>query len=475
MVFIKKHKDLLLTILFITISFIIYGILCFHNNIWYDEAYQMILNRYNIKDIIYFVKNDTSPPLYALLLKLVTSIFGNELYVGRFLSLFIFNIQFILAFYPMKRLYNLKTSIIYSIMILLSFFSIFCSIEVRLYSLSMTSALGATLYSFLYLRDKKIKDLILYTLFAIVATYSHNYTTIAIFFLQITTSLISLIKKQGRKINIANIIIFITFLPWLKILFGQEKAINGNFWILKPTINTLIDSINKLLSFNNIVCIILLLIIVLAVFKTNKNTNKLLLLNIVPVFITIISFIIYSLIKNPLFVPKYLTPLCGVIYLIISALLGNTKLKHLFFIYLLLLIPNFINIYRSEIYNANDRITKEMINFINDNVKGEKVFFNISEDDLGISEYYFPNSTHLVKKDTNIIVRKPELFGNVTLNATDIDDKYIIVLYTSTNNNINRLKELKGKYTIINYYKDYCPYNNGYEIYILKLKESITS
>ena len=70
--FIKKHKYVFFTIIFIGLAFFIFGLNSFHENIWYDEAYQMILNRYSFADVIYFVSQDFSPPLYAITLKLVT-------------------------------------------------------------------------------------------------------------------------------------------------------------------------------------------------------------------------------------------------------------------------------------------------------------------------------------------------------------------------------------------------------------------
>ena len=465
-----NHNQLFLTILFITLSSIIFGILCFHNNIWYDEAYTMVLNRHNFKDLIYYVKNDTNGPLFPLLLKLVTSIFNDKLYVGRLLSLFLFNIQFIIAFYPLKRLFNIKTSLIYSCLILLSFFSLFCSIEIRLYSLSMMTGFATTIYAFLYLKDKKTKDLIFYTLFGIMGIYSHNYTTIAVFLIQCLTTLIALIKKDGRKIIIANITIFMAFLPWIGVLFSQEKAINGSFWIQKPNLNVLIDSFHKLISFNNIICIILLITLLFSFIGLKKEDKKESLLMLFPGIMTIILFVIFSLIRNPLFVSKYITAVVGIIYLFIAIVLGNTKFKYLFLLYLLLIIPNFINLYKEELYNANDEPTKEMVKFINENIKGDKVFYHTSEDELGISEYYFPNSTHYMKKDVYMVVRKPDIYGDVTFDKQDIDDEYIIVLFTLQNNIINNIYELRDNYNIINHFKTFCSYNGGYELYILKNK-----
>ena len=90
---VKQHKELYTTILFVVLAFLQFGLLSFHHNIWYDEAYQMILNRYSLSDIIYYVSNDFSGPFFALGLKFITTIFGNELWVGRLFSLAIYSVS----------------------------------------------------------------------------------------------------------------------------------------------------------------------------------------------------------------------------------------------------------------------------------------------------------------------------------------------------------------------------------------------
>ena len=470
-----KHKYLFLTILFILISYIMFGLFIFNDNIWYDEAYQMVLNRYSFSNIVYYIKNDTNGPLYAILLKIVTSIFGDKLYVGRLLSLSIYNIQFIIAFYPMRKLFNLKTSIIYSIISILSSYSLFCSTEIRLYSLSMISVLGAVIYGLLYFKDNnksKTKNLIFYTIFGIIGTYAHNYATLTIFFLQIMTTIMGIIKKD-RKIIITNIIIFICYIPWLRILFKQEEDINGNFWISKPSIDTFTSSMRNIFSNNNLICFILVFIIIYSLIniKKYKRFDINILLVIIPAFLTITLFVIYSMVNNPLFVSKYITPDCGLIYTSISAILVNNNInknKYLVYLYILLIIPNFIAIYKDNIQDSNDSGTKEMIEFINKNYKGRKIFLNTTESALGLSEYYFPGSKHYLSPDTYLIIRKENIFGDV-VRANNYKYDRIIVIYTDKMRHQADFNYFSvNNYHIENYFTSECTYNGGYMVYILK-------
>lgn len=470
--FIKDHKYLLLTVLFIILSFLIFGLNSFHNNIWYDEAHQMLLNRLSVLDIISESKNDTSGPLYAIILKLVTGIFGSSLPVARLTSLAIFSIIFILAFYPIRRLYNLKTSTIFSIIILFVGPSFFASIEIRNYSLALVSTLGATIYSLLYLKENKTSDLLKYFLFSIAALYSHVYAMISILFLIILNSIYSLISKKGRKIIIANIILILCFIPWLNVILNSQKGrVEQEFWVTKPTMNTLIESIKNLLTQNMVINYILLAILIMSILISiiRKKELKTILYLLVPSIICLAFFYIWSLYKTPLYTAKYIVPVCGIIYLIIAKILANNKLTVPTILFIVLLIPTFITNYKYEKSIIDDNETRAMVEFIQYVPTKQKVFYNTYEFGLGISEYYFPNSKHYIKPNSNISLTGPKIFGELITNKK-MTEEYIIA-YTYKNESEYNLNELfEEGYEIQASHPFDIRYNEGCRIYILKKK-----
>ena len=197
MKFIKKNKYILFTIVFILLAFFIFGLNSFHKNIWYDEAYQMVLNRYSFSDIIYFVSQDFSPPLYAITLKLVTTIFSfNDLVVARMLSFIVFSLLFVTAFFPIRRTFGEKTAFIFSILLLLVYPSFFASIETRTYSFAMTFTLIAAVYALSIVKRNKFLDYFIYIITSILAIYSHNYAIMAIFILDSMLLFYSIFKRH---------------------------------------------------------------------------------------------------------------------------------------------------------------------------------------------------------------------------------------------------------------------------------------
>ena len=124
----EKHYRLILTIMFSLIAIILYGSISNHNNLWYDEAYQMIINQNSLINIVKFVALDFNVPLYYVCLKIITTIFGTNLFVGRMFSLTAIIGCFILSFYKIKDLFNLKTAILFSCFLLSLSCFYYCSI-----------------------------------------------------------------------------------------------------------------------------------------------------------------------------------------------------------------------------------------------------------------------------------------------------------------------------------------------------------
>lgn len=470
--FIKKHKYIFITFIFIGIAFFIFGVNSFHENIWYDEAYQMILNRYSLKDVIYFVSQDFSPPLYAITLKIITIILPfSPLIIARLLSFFTFSLLFIMAFFPIRKIFGKKVAYIFSILLLLVYPSFFASIEARTYSFAMTFTLSATIYALSIVKHNKFSDYLLYTIFSILAIYSHNYSIMAIFILDNMLLFYTIFKRRDllKKVFICNIIVFLSFLPWISVVINQAKNLASNFWISKPNLYTIKSTINYLFTYNNIINICLLIIILLIFLFSKKNQLKKALFIILPFILTITFFVTYSLFKSPLFIPKYTVPVCALLYLFLAIVLSNSKHNILIILFLCLLIPSFLSNFKFERTITDDSETKEMISWIHKITENKDYgFVESTEFGLGISEYYFEGKTHYIDSYVPIYVTTNEIFGKVEeidYTTDDIKEDLIVALYLDE----YRLYQLEQLgYTIIAKHYFNIRYNNYVEVTILK-------
>ena len=468
---IKKNKYILFTIVFILLAFFIFGLNSFHKNIWYDEAYQMVLNRYSFSDIIYFVSQDFSPPLYAITLKLVTTIFSfNDLVVARMLSFIVFSLLFVTAFFPIRRIFGEKTAFIFSILLLLVYPSFFASIETRTYSFAMTFTLIAAVYALSIVKRNKFIDYLIYVITSIFAVYSHNYAIMAIFILDNMLLFYAIFKRHDliKKIFISNIIVLLAFAPWISVVSNQAKNLEASFWISKPNLMSIEYTFYYLFTYDVNINILLLITFIIAILFYYKKNFKKALFIILPFILTIIFFYIYSLVKAPLYIPKYTVPVCALLYLFIAIILASSKYKIIPIIFLVLLVPSFITNFKYERRLTNDKGTEEMIETVNNYTKNKDfAFFESTEFGLGISEYFFKGKTHYIDKDVPIYVTTTDIFGDVktTKYKNDIKENLLVCFYLD-NFRLQKLEEMG--YKVILKREFYVQYDGDMNITILK-------
>lgn len=421
-VWLRKHEAILLTIMFSLFAFLLYGSLSFHQNLWYDEAYQLVLNRYSFQEIIYFVSKDFSPPLYALGLKLITNLFGDSLLVGRMFSLSFVIGMFFIAFYPIRRMFGNKTAIFFSSFLLFSSSCFFASIEVRTYSLAMFSTLGATVYAIQLLKEEKIRYWVLYTLFGIASLYSHNYAILCIFILNIMVFIYSLIKNRtlAWKFLLCQTLMFFAFLPWLGILFGQAKELSTSFWIEKPNIETFKSLLTFIFVLDKRIVYSLLLILGIGIGYTiwkDKHRIYDAILILLPCFLSVGFFILWSFYKTPMFIPKYIVPTVGLIFLSISIIYGTYKNNWIGIVIVVLMCIGSYQMYQQEYPKIDDSSIIEMERFFEK--EHDSYFIHSDESTIGLIEYYIKGTNHIVLDNMTWVVRVPELFGNVV----ELDEK----------------------------------------------------
>lgn len=464
-----QHSSFSWACVFSLITIIIYSFLCFHENIWYDEAYQMVLNRYSLKEIIYFVSRDFSPPLYAICLKIFTTIFGSSLDICRCFSLFTYCSLFFLAFFPIQKLFTKKVSFIFSIFLILLPVSSYISLEIRTYCFAFVFTLYAVVYGALLLKENTWKDMLLFILFSTLAMYSHNYSIFAIFIFLIIEFITSLFLKKARlKTLLSLILTILLFIPWLNVLLNQAQALNENFWISSPNLAVLFHCLYFIFGSHKylvlIIIDILLIFLFWGIYKKPRTVIQALYI-FLPSFLSLLFFILWSIYKTPMFIPRYMVPVLGGILLFLACICSIPKKNYLLIILILILVFPFFNNYKEEILKTDDTPTKEMIKYIENNSEEEKNFLHIGEFSLGEMEYYFPNSNHFYYESVPIYVTVPEIYGTthmLSLKEKLPKEKYILVSQVPFSD-----FEKRFNLTVVNQQTFIIPYQGTRYVYIL--------
>lgn len=97
----------------------------------YDSSYQYFLTKHSLSDIMKLLPEDYSPPLYTLLLKLWTYIFGSSLLAMRSFSIFIIWGLIFLAAFPVRAAFGKRASVICMLLYTLSYVNFLLVPEIR--------------------------------------------------------------------------------------------------------------------------------------------------------------------------------------------------------------------------------------------------------------------------------------------------------------------------------------------------------
>jgi len=214
----------------------------FTASLWGDEAWAATLAIKPIFEIIKIVAKDTSPPLYYLLLHTWMKIFGTSEIAIRSLSFLFFIGTVITVYFIGKYLWDKKTGVLAAILTLVNPFLFTYAFEGRMYSLL---ALTSTLSVYFFLKKRRLGFILATT----AALYTHHFSLFIVVFEAIWRFKESWGKnlKQFIKTFSDFFIIGALYLPWVYPLYYQTSLVGSGFWLGKPTLNTLKETIQKFL------------------------------------------------------------------------------------------------------------------------------------------------------------------------------------------------------------------------------------
>ncbi len=197
----------------------------------FDEAYTIVVAMRPFKQIILGTAEDGYPPLYYLLMHLWIKL-GIKDYLVRSSSL-LFGLGTIALVYIVgKNIFEERTAILAALFTALANCQVEYSQKARMYTMV---SFFACLTAYLVLRAYQSGNWhfwLGYSISAIAGLYVHNY----FLFLPIAFGLYGLLQFKRYRFSparwlIAQLVIIILYLPWLKVLLGQFSRVREGFWI----------------------------------------------------------------------------------------------------------------------------------------------------------------------------------------------------------------------------------------------------
>ena len=170
-----EKKENIIAWCLVIIGAIVYISLVFNNNVWLDEAFTASLVRTDMAGVLERSMADTLPPLYNILLKISTDIFGYKVPVMKLTSVVPMIITMILSATVVRKRHGFLTSCLFTIALFTMPNLLFFGVEIRMYSLGFLFATASGIYAYEFLVDYNKKNLIIFTVVSVLAGYSHHF------------------------------------------------------------------------------------------------------------------------------------------------------------------------------------------------------------------------------------------------------------------------------------------------------------
>ena len=299
-----------------------------------NEFFTLTLINFPISDILHILGGETNPPLYFLLVKGLSKL-ANDFAILKVFSIIPYAIVLILSTFKLRKDYGWLTAGLFTLAIAaMSEFFITYSI-LRPYSWAMLF----TLLSFIFFMDiittANKTSFILFTLFSVLASYTHYYglITAVVLYIILLFHILTHNKDKIKYLAISMIAGIVLYAPWIPTLLKLLQSMNP---LGDLTTDSIIQSFAHFAysgdTLFSMITLIILAIVLLIYLKEKDEERTLVLYGIAAYFATVLVIILISIIIKPIMVTKGLVVASAILWLAISIMVGKMQNKRMLLI-----------------------------------------------------------------------------------------------------------------------------------------------
>jgi len=312
------------------------------SDLWSDEIYTKSILGGSLSDFFAKFKNDLHPPLYYLGLRLFTGLFGLNAISLRLFSVLGVLSTILLGYFAGQRVFGKQGALYFCLMLISIPMLAAYSHQARMYTWAAFSVTGVFIYSYLYMRTGKNRDLVLLLVFTVLAMYTHYYSMAAAFVANMFVFLHLLLTKNKKWLPhlFSLLSAAILFLPWLFIFIIQVKKVQHAFWAPEVSLNAILScfkipfteqfwTTNYSISLTILIYSFIVFTLLLSFTKSFSEYRLVIWLSLCIFLGTLLVVTIISLFSQPILSTRYVSTI--VIMLVISPtiLLIQMKIKWL--------------------------------------------------------------------------------------------------------------------------------------------------
>ena len=228
--FFKKNENAVIISLLLILG-MVYLSLVWNNNVWMDEAFTASLVHTDFAGVIERSMADTLPPLYNIVLKLTTDIFGYSVPVMKITSVVPMLMTLVLGATVVRRRFGMKTAALFMFFVTFMPLFMYYGVEIRMYSLGFFFATASAVYAYEIVCDMSFSDWAAFTIFSTLAGYTHHFAFVTVAFAYLYLLVYFVIFKRGciRKWFLCLLATFLLYLPCLIVTLKQFSRVSGYF------------------------------------------------------------------------------------------------------------------------------------------------------------------------------------------------------------------------------------------------------
>ncbi len=406
----KGLKNILITTLYVGAIFYIVIMVAasFWESILFDEAFSLRLIQHSFPSVIRLTAIDVHPPLYYLILKSIVDVVSmvipsaNVIVVGRIVSVIPYILLLVVSITKIKRNWGSLCSAVFAFCIVSMPQMLANGVEIRMYSWGLLFVTMAYLYSYDIILDPIPKNWVLFITYSLMAAYTHYFSLVAVMFVYIFLFIwiITSEKSQLKNWFLYSLITVLAYLPWLYVFIQQLAEVSDNYWIEPITIRTILtygifpmgeSVVSGTPMLRLIIAIPMMCIYFACCFLYLKSKKEVLLLN----WYTITGFallvgtvlvgIILSIIIRPIFMPRYMIPALGALWICfsisLSQIIGKRRIYSLFICWIFI-----VGIVNGTSFILNERIYQSRLNE-----------FDIAISTLGANDVILSDEVHVLR------------------------------------------------------------------------------
>lgn len=412
----KKREDIISWAL-VLIGAIVYISLVFNENVWLDEAFTASLVRTDMAGVLERSMADTLPPLYNIILKISTDIFGYSVTVMKLTSAVPMIITMIVSATVVRKSHGFKTSTLFTIALFTMPNLLFFGVEIRMYSLGFMFATIAGVFSYEVINHYNKKNLIIFSVASALAGYSHHFAFVSVGFVFLFMLIYYFVLDRAniKRWFYCLLITVIIYFPCLLVTLKQLKSVSGYFSMPDVTLSVFIKYMRYPYTVGNTPLSIALLISVFALViytvlkiykdinskmpavtdtadsKVDKNNSAKLdysafmsdiyALSMFLVYYGVLVFgtIVSKIMTANIFVDRYLFFAHGMIWLFFAIEAG--KFKKYYYVFVILFILSGVAGYVNEYHIEYDTNPDAIISYLNDNVEEGDVLYSYEDNE----------------------------------------------------------------------------------------------